>query len=66
MRIVVDLPQPEGPTRTMNSLVMHGEVKVLHREHAVLGNLEVVLLLLGLLLLPKKPFFLDSLLGYTF
>ena len=35
-------------------LVMHGEVKVLHREHAVLGNLEVVLLLLGLLLFAKE------------
>ena len=30
-------------------LVMDGEVKVLYRKHAVLGNLEVVLLLLGLL-----------------
>ena len=35
-------------------LVVNGEVKVLNSEHAILGNLEVVLLLLGLLLFAKE------------
>ena len=35
-------------------LVVNGEVEVLYSEHAVLGNLEVVLLLLGLLLFAKE------------
>ena len=44
-------------------LVMHGEVKVLHREHAVLGNLEVVLLLLGLLLFAKEALLFGLVVG---
>ena len=35
-------------------LVVNGEVEVLYSEHTVLGNLEVVLLLLGLLLFAKE------------
>ena len=35
-------------------LVVNGEVEVLYSEHTVLGNLKVVLLLLGLLLFAKE------------
>ena len=35
-------------------LVVNGEVEVLYSEHTVLGNLEVVLLLLGFLLFAKE------------
>ena len=35
-------------------LVVNGEVKVLNSEHAILGNLKVMLLLLGLLLFAKE------------
>ena len=42
---------------------MHGKVKVLHREHAVLGNLEVVLLLLGLLLFAKEALLFGLVVG---
>ena len=44
-------------------LVVNGEVKVLHREHAILGNLEVVLLLLGLLLFAKEALLFGLVVG---
>ena len=51
MRSVVDLPQPDGPTRTMNSLVGDVEVEFLHGDDALVGDLQVVLLLAGFVLL---------------
>ena len=47
MRSVVDLPQPEGPTRTMNSWSAMSRVELLDRHDALVGHLEVCLLLLG-------------------
>ena len=48
------LTAARGTNEDDELLVVNGEVKVLYSEHAVLGNLEVVLLLLGLLLFAKE------------
>ncbi len=44
MRSVVDLPQPLGPTSTMNSLSGHVDVEVLHGDNALFGDLQIVFL----------------------
>ena len=44
-------------------LVVNGEVEVLYSEHTVLGNLEVVLLLLGLLLFAKEALLFGLVVG---
>ena len=48
------LTAARGANEDDELLVVNGEVKVLYSEHTVLGNLEVVLLLLGLLLFAKE------------
>ena len=57
------LTAARGANENDELLVMHGEVKVLHREHAVFGNLEVVLLLLGLLLFAKEALLFGLVVG---
>ena len=48
------LTAARGANEDDELLVVNGEVEVLYSEHTVLGNLEVVLLLLGLLLFAKE------------
>ena len=48
------LTAARGANEDNELLVVNGEVEVLYSEHTVLGNLEVVLLLLGLLLFAKE------------
>ena len=43
IRSVVDLPQPEGPTSTMNSRSLICEVEVVHGLEAAFVNLANVL-----------------------
>ena len=39
IRRVVDLPQPEGPTRTMSSQLLHFQIGVVNRLDFVIVNL---------------------------
>ena len=48
------LTAARGANEDDELLIVNGEVEVLYSEHTVLGNLEVVLLLLGLLLFAKE------------
>ena len=57
------LTAARGTNENDELLVVNGEVEVLYSEHAILGNLEVVLLLLGLLLFAKEALLFGLVVG---
>ena len=57
------LTAARGANEDDELLVVNGEVEVLYSEHTVLGNLEVVLLLLGLLLFAKEALLFGLVVG---